>query len=75
MNDPLHHSGNTIGGTVGGTMLVILLQIHNADVIKTCILAAIGAVVSYLVSLGMKWLVLRINNYCKLRKQNNRTDL
>ena len=73
MNDHFSHTthGSTIGGTIGGTLLVILLQIHDTDVIKTCILAAIGAVVSYLVSLCMKWLFKCFNNYRKLRKQNN----
>ncbi len=77
MNEHFSHTSNsnTMGGTIGGTLLVILLQIHDTDVLKTCILAAIGAVVSYLVSLGMKWLVRRINNYCKLHKQNNLRDL
>lgn len=47
----------TVGGTIGGTLVVFVLQLHSEDLTKTCILAAIGAVVSFLVSLGLKWLL------------------
>jgi hypothetical protein len=38
----------------GGTVLGIVASISTADVLTTCILAAIGAVVSYLISMLMK---------------------
>ena len=47
-------------GTAGGTLLVVLLQISSGEVLKTAVLAAVGAVVSFGVSLGMKWLVKQL---------------
>ncbi|HMT74956.1 MAG TPA: hypothetical protein PKA77_12870 [Chitinophagaceae bacterium] len=42
-------------GTAGGTLTIILAAIiDSADVIKTITLAALGAVVSYVVSLLLK---------------------
>jgi hypothetical protein len=35
-------------GTVGGTLLVIIIQIQQAEFIKTAILASIGTSVSFL---------------------------
>lgn len=54
------HIGNgTILGTVSGTALTVLANIGSPDIIKTVVLAAIGAVVSFSVSLLLKWLVQR----------------
>jgi mannitol-specific phosphotransferase system IIBC component len=47
-----HHG--TVAGAVGGTLLSIFASIHSGDVTKTIILATVGAVVSFLVSLGLK---------------------
>ena len=47
-------------GTVGGTLLAILGNISSEDLIKTVILAAIGAVVSFSVTLLLKFLIKRI---------------
>jgi hypothetical protein len=38
-------------GTACGTLLVILSSIHLGDIVQTSILAAIGAVVSFIVTL------------------------
>lgn len=46
-------------GTAGGTLLTILANISGQDILKTIILAAIGAVVSFLITLVMKFLVKR----------------
>jgi mannitol-specific phosphotransferase system IIBC component len=51
----------TILGTVCGTVLTVLVNIGSSDIIKTVVLAALGAVVSFSVSLLMKWLVKRLN--------------
>lgn len=48
------HSG-TKAGTAGGTLLSVLSQIHSGDVVQTCVLAAVGATVSFVVSLLLKW--------------------
>lgn len=53
----------TKAGTIGGTFLTVAANIQNGDVLKTIVLAAIGAIVSFSVSLLMKLLIL------KLRKQ------
>jgi hypothetical protein len=53
MNDPATLKITTLGG-----MLVVLLaNINNADILKTIVLSAIGAIVSYTVSLGIRKLV------------------
>lgn len=41
-------------GTAGGTLLTIFANITKEDLIKTAILAAIGAVVSFGVTLVLK---------------------
>ena len=46
-------------GTVGGTLLVILSSIQIADIIQTAILAAIGAAVSFVVTVLLKRLFRR----------------
>ena len=47
----------TILGTVSGTVLTVAVNIGSSDLLKTVILAALGAVVSFSVSLLLKWLV------------------
>lgn len=50
-----HHTEiGTILGTVSGTALTVVVNIHSQDIIKTGVLAAVGAVVSYLVSVMLK---------------------
>ena len=48
---------NTRMGTAGGTLLVVLLHIKADEVVKTIILAVIGAVVSYGTSVCLKWML------------------
>jgi len=50
-------NNETICGTMGGTFLSIIPNIHSADIIKTIVLAAAGAVVSFTISLMLKWIV------------------
>ena len=54
-----HHNieSGTILGTVSGTVLTVAVNIGSSDILKTGILAALGAVVSFSVSLLLKWLV------------------
>lgn len=60
---PMDHNfqvdGNTKAGTIGGTLLIFFLNVSTAEVGKTVILAAIGAVVSFSVSLILKIAVKR----------------
>lgn len=50
----------TKAGTVGGTLLSIFANINSEDLIKTVVLAAVGAVVSFAVTLLLKLLAKRI---------------
>jgi len=43
-------------GTASGTVLSILPNILSEDIVKTIILASLGAIVSFTVSLLLKWL-------------------
>ena len=51
---------NTKVGTAGGTMLTILANINCGDLIKTAVLAGVGAVVSFGVTLLLKLLIKRL---------------
>jgi len=50
-----HHSNPTLVGTVGGTFLSIVPNLASEDIIRTVILASIGAVVSFSISLLLKY--------------------
>jgi hypothetical protein len=50
-------SNNTLHiGTVSGTLLSVAPNIVSEDIAKTTILAIIGAIISFSVSLLLKWL-------------------
>ncbi len=51
------HTNPTLVGTAGGTFLSIISNIPSADIAKTAILAAIGAIVSFTISLVLKCLI------------------
>ncbi len=55
MSTQHHIESGTVLGTVTGTALTVIANIGSQDVIKTVVLAAIGAVVSFGVSLFLKW--------------------
>jgi mannitol-specific phosphotransferase system IIBC component len=55
-----HFDNTTKAGTAGGTLLTILANITSEDLIKTGILAAVGAVVSFVVTLLLKLLIKRL---------------
>ena len=48
---------STRAGTAGGTLLVVLLQISSGEVLKTAVLAAVGAGVSFVVSYTLQRLI------------------
>jgi uncharacterized membrane protein len=56
-----HHDSTTAFGTVTGTVFTVAATIDTQDMIKTAILAVIGATVSFLMSLFLKWFWKRIN--------------
>lgn len=47
--------GSAAIGTVGGTVFTIIGNIQSSDLIKTVILATVGAVVSFTLSMLLKW--------------------
>jgi len=53
------HNGDTIAGTVGGTLTVIFLNAGYREMMDTALLAAIGAAVSYTVSTLLKFTINR----------------
>jgi uncharacterized membrane protein (UPF0136 family) len=52
----------TILGTLTGTVFTVTATIDTQDYIKTMILAVIGATVSFVVSIFLKWLWKRIKS-------------
>ena len=60
MNQAQSHS--TLLGTVSGTVLTVLANIGSQDIAKTVILAAIGATVSFCISVVLKWMFKQIKN-------------
>ena len=44
-------------GTAGGTLTILFANIHTNDLVKTAVLAAVGAVVSIMVSFVLKKLL------------------
>lgn len=55
-----HFDNTTKAGTAGGTLLTIFANITSEDVIKTIILAVIGAAVSFTVTILLKALIKRL---------------
>jgi hypothetical protein len=53
MSEPIH----TKAMTIGGTLIVLLANINSSDILRTVILTAIGAVVSFGMSLMLKLVV------------------
>jgi hypothetical protein len=59
----MHTNGfenSTLIGTLGGTTLTILVNINSADLLKTALLAAIGAAVIFGVTLALKYAIRKI---------------
>jgi hypothetical protein len=50
----VHHSDQTVG-TIGGTLIAFIGIVDGNDIIKTGILACVGAIVSFGVSKGLHW--------------------
>jgi mannitol-specific phosphotransferase system IIBC component len=50
-----HNNYNgTILGTIGGTLLSVFASVQAGDIIKTLVLATVGAITSFTVSLLLK---------------------
>lgn len=67
MADMTHGMG-TKAGTAGGTLLSVLVNISSGDVLHTSILAGIGAVVSFTVSILLRALFQRFKRKHHFRR-------
>ena len=55
-----YFDNTTKAGTASGTLLTIFANISSADPLNTIILAAVGALVSFSITLLLKLLIKRI---------------
>ncbi len=62
MSTPNHIENGTIIGTVSGTVLTVAANIGSSDIVKTVVLAALGAVVSFSVSVLLKWFTKKLKS-------------
>ena len=53
------HNDSRWVATVGGTLLVLLFKVNISDLLMSALLAAIGAMVSFGVSMLLKFIVKR----------------
>jgi len=56
MDHPIFDNSTKVG-TAGGTLLTIIVNINSADLLKTGIRAAVGAAVSFSMTLLLKLLI------------------
>ena len=54
--------GGTVAGTASGTLLTIFANIHSEDIVKTTLLACVGALVSFTISLTLKWIARKFRS-------------
>jgi len=47
-------------GTAGGFLTVLLANIHTSDLVKTVVMSAIGAVVSFIISMALNYLIKKL---------------
>lgn len=50
-------SNPTLMGTAGGTFLSVIPNLNSEDVLKTVLLAAVGAIVSFGISMVLKFVI------------------
>ncbi|MFV5688895.1 hypothetical protein ACM55M_09765 [Flavobacterium sp. ZT3R25] len=50
-------SNPALMGTAGGTFLSVVPNLHSEDVLKTVLLASIGAIVSFGISMVLKFMI------------------
>ena len=56
MDHPIFDN-NSKAGTAGGTKLTIICFINSADIVKTAVLAAVGALVSFSMTVLLQFLI------------------
>jgi hypothetical protein len=57
---PHYFDNSTRAATVGGTLLTIFANISSEDLLKTVILAAVGAIVSFSITVFLKFVIKRV---------------
>jgi hypothetical protein len=55
-------SESAVAGVIGGTLSSILTTLHLVNAVETIVLSAIGAVVSFMVSLALEWIRKKIRS-------------
>jgi hypothetical protein len=58
MNDSLITPASK-AGTAGGIVIILLVNINSGEILKTILLSAVGAAVSFTVSITLKWIIHR----------------
>jgi hypothetical protein len=53
----MQSSNPTLIATAGGTFLSVVPNLHSEDVLKTVLLATIGAIVSFAISMALKFFI------------------
>jgi len=57
-----HHDHSTAIGTTTGTVFTVFATIDAHDYVQTIVLACVGAVVSFSVSLLLKWVWKKVKS-------------
>jgi len=52
-----YFTSHTKYGTAGGIITILIYNIHTSDVLKTAVLAATGAVVSFFISMFLRYCI------------------
>jgi uncharacterized membrane protein (UPF0136 family) len=53
----VHHDDHTtVAGTVTGTVITVAANIDSQDYLRTVILACVGAIASFVISIVLKWI-------------------
>lgn len=58
-----HQDHSTAIGTTSGTVLTVFATIDAQDYIKTIVLACVGALVSFALSLFLKWVWKKVKRF------------
>jgi hypothetical protein len=52
-----HYQSDTLAGTLGGTFLSLIPNLDTVDFLSTMVLAAVGAMTSFLVTQLLRWMM------------------
>jgi hypothetical protein len=66
-----NYAYTTKAGTLGGTLLILLVKVNFSELVSTAVLAAVGASVSFAVSIGLKQLIKLVRKIRKTARDKN----